>query len=207
MVQEAVRPKFRGSQPLKSKVTPRYPESAEREFQRVARAYLKLLRDSLKNHLPAIMAAYKKERHGDSRFDDAQDLNREVREEMQKVAEELEQKIAAFGLQEFIEKVGKMTQRASLREWKRVVHETLGIDLMDDYYKGDFYAEALRRWVDENVLKIKSLPAETLGNMQQLILDGFVHGVPMREIQKPYRKSMGRQNRKPSFLRETKSRR
>lgn len=200
MVQEAVRPRFRGSQPLKSKVVPRYPESAEREFQRVTRAYLKLLRDSLKDHLPAIMAAYKKERRGDSRFDDAQDLNREVRAEMQKVAEDLEQKIAAFGLYEFVEKVGKMTQKASLREWKRVIRETLGIDLMDDYYKGDFYAEALRRWVDENVLKIKSIPTETLGNMQQLILDGFVRGMPMRDIQKAIQKEYGTTKSKAVLL-------
>ncbi len=183
MVKEAVRLKFRSSKSLDSKITPRYPESAEREFQRVTRAYLKLLRDSLKKHLPAIMAAYVKERRADSRFDDNQDLSREVREEMQKVAEELEQKIASFGLYEFIEMVGKLTQKSSIREWKRVVRETLGIDLMDDYYKGEFYAEALRRWVDENVLLIKSIPAETLGDMQQIILDGFTHGMPIKEVQ------------------------
>jgi len=189
-VKQAVKSKFRGHQPLKSKVTPRYPDSAEREFKRVTNGYMRLLNKTLKEHLPAIMAAYQKERHGDSRFDDARDLDDEVRQELQKVAEELEKKLAAYGLDELVSKIARLTKATSLREWKRVCKETLGIDLLDDYYNGDFYEEALRRWVDENVLKIKSIPNETLGSMREIILTGFQKGKTMtaisKEIQKEY---------------------
>ena len=61
---------------------------------------------------------------------------------------------------------------------------------MDDYYNGDFYEEALRHWVDENISKIKSIPNETLGSMREIILDGFKRAVlsptSRREIQQVY---------------------
>lgn len=60
----------------------------------------------------------------------------------------------------------------------------MGIDLLDDYYKGEIYDEAIRRWISENILKIKSLPTETLGNMRQIILDSYLKGKSIRDIQK-----------------------
>lgn len=184
MVKEAVQAKFRGNTTLHGKTTPMYPDSAEREFRRVTNGYMKLLNQTLKEHLPAMMAAYKRERRGDTRYDDAQDLDAEIRQELMKVAQELEQKLAAYGLYEMVEKIARLTKTTSLREWKRVVKETLGIDLMDDYYKGDFYEQALRMWVDSNVEKIKTIPTESLGSMRQIILDGYKQGRTIRDISK-----------------------
>ena len=56
--------------------------------------------------------------------------------------------------------------------------------IVDDYYKGEIYDEAIRRWISENILKIKSLPTETLGNMRQIILDSYLKGKSIRDIQK-----------------------
>lgn len=184
MVKEAVQAKFRGNTTLRGKTTPMYPDSAEREFRRVTNGYMKLLNQTLKEHLPAMMAAYKRERRGDTRYDDAQDLDAEIRQELMKVAQELEQKLAAYGLYDMVEKIARLTKTTSLREWKRVVKETLGIDLMDDYYKGDFYEQALRMWVDSNVEKIKTIPTESLGSMRQIILDGYKQGRTIRDISK-----------------------
>ena len=100
IVKDAVKGKFRGNKALRGKTTPMYPDSAEREFRRIANAYMRLLNQTLKEHLPDMMAAYKRERHGDSRFDDAQDLDMEVRQELMKVAQELEKKLAAYSAQE-----------------------------------------------------------------------------------------------------------
>lgn len=199
-VKEAVKGKFKGHQPLKSKVIPMYPDSAEREFQRITNGYMRLLNRTLKEHLPTIMAAYKKDRHGDSRFDDALDLDNEVRQELQKVASELEQKLASYGLDDLVQKVSKLTKATSLREWKRVCKETLGIDLLDDYYKGDLYEEALRRWADENVLKIKSIPNDTLGSMREIILTGFKKGQTIRDIQEAIQEAYGVSKQKAKML-------
>ena len=156
LVKEAVSKKFRGSQPLKSKVIPRYPDSCERELQRIARGYTKMFYAILKDHLPEMMSAYKKERHGDSRFDDTMDLDREIRQQFAAIAQELERKVSQHGLEELVEKAGKLTKNASVREWKRVIRNTLGVDLMDDYYNGEAYDRALRKWIDENVLKSRA---------------------------------------------------
>ncbi len=183
-LQNEVKNKFRGSQSIKSKVAPRYPESAEREFQRLSRQYLRIFKDTLKDHLPAIMDAYKKERHGNTRLDDAQDLNNEVQEEMQKAAEELEQKFAAFGLLPLIEKIAEMLRKGSVKDWKRIIRQTLGVDLLDEYYSKEMYEYIIKRWISENVSKIKSIPNQTLDSMKQIMLDGFMDGKSIRDIQK-----------------------
>ena len=199
-VKRAVKPKFHGFRPLKSTVVPAYPESAEREFRRITNGYMRLLKETLAEHLPTIMNAYKLERHGMTRLDDAQDLDGEVRRELQKVAEELEQKLAAYGLDDLVRKVAQLSKSTSLREWKRVCKETLGIDLRGDYYKGDFYEAALRRWVDENVRMIKSIPSETLGSMRETIRQGFIHGMTITDIQKQIQKEYSVTRHKAQML-------
>ena len=47
-VKKAVRPKFRGNRPLPAKTIPQYPQSAEREYRRIAGAYMRLLNEELK---------------------------------------------------------------------------------------------------------------------------------------------------------------
>ena len=177
VVQDAVRVKFKGRKEVKSRSIPHYPTSAEREFRRVTGGYIRLLQQCLRDHLPAIMDGYKSEYHRkDARFDASQELESKVHEELLQVAAELEQKLAAYGLDRLVEKIAKLTETHSLREWKRVCKDTLGIDLLSDYYNADFYEEAIRRWVSENVQMIKSIPNETLGEMREIILDGFKKG-------------------------------
>lgn len=189
-VKAATKAKFKGKETLKSRAVPKYPDGAEREFQRVAGAYVRLLNRTLKKHLPELIAVYKKERRGDSRYDDRLDLEREIRRIIQSMSNELEQQIARFGLDDLVERVAKMVRNNSLREWKRVVRDTLGIDLLDDYYKGSFYTQVLQQWTGDNVTKIKSLPMNALGQMRQIVLDGYMQGMTIRdlthEIQREY---------------------
>lgn len=195
-VKKAVKPRFRGQGRLNSKTTPQYPDSAEREYKRIANGYMRLLNETLAENLPEIMDAYKLHLHGDSRYDDARDLEDMVRRVFQKIAQQLEQKLARYGLADMIGKVSKLTKNTSLREWKKAVHETLGIDLLSDYYSGAFYESAIRRWVDENVLRIQSIPKDTLGEMQEIILSGFRKGETItsitKEIQNSYKVSRNR---------------
>lgn len=184
MVQEAVKPKFKGKKAIRCKTIPRYPDTAEREMKRAANAYIKILNEELKKRLPSLIAAYKRERASNARYDDLGDLERLVRRIFREVAEAVEQRFARLPLTNLFRGAAEMTRRNTLREWKRAVHETLGIDLMSDYYDGSFYEEYIRKWVDENVLKIKSIPNQTLDKMQQTILDGFRNGRTIRDIQK-----------------------
>ena len=200
MGKRAVRGKFRGSQPIKCKTVPQYPKTAEREFRRITGSYMKLLNEELKKKLPAMMAEYQKERHGDSRFDDSQDLDAKLRLLLQDVATALEKRIAEYGLDQKVEQIAKMAKNVSIREWKRAVKDTLGIDLLDDYYKGEFFEEAIRRWIAENVLLIKSIPSETLGNMREIILGSYLKGSSIRDIQKAIQETYNVSKRKAQLL-------
>lgn len=181
---KAAKSKFHGHLTLKCRTVPRYPDTAEREFKRITNAYIKMLNAELKERLQPVMNEYKRERRGDSRFDGLRDLERAVIEMFHDVAASLEQTFAKYGLREKIEAIAKMTKNNSLREWKRAVHDTLGIDLLSDYYSASFYEEYLRRWIDQNVIKIKSIPNMTLDNMRQIIMDGYLQGRSIRDIQK-----------------------
>lgn len=200
MVKKAVRGRFLGHQTITSKAIPLYPKTAEREFRRITGTYMKLLNEELKKKLPAMMAEYRRERHGDSRFDDNQDLDAKLRLLLQDVATALEKRIAEYGLDQKVEQIAKMTKNVSIREWKRAVKETLGIDLLDDYYKGEFYEEAIRRWIAENVLLIKSIPSETLGEMRQIILGSYIKGSSIRDIQKAIQEQYDTSRRKAQLL-------
>ena len=187
-VKKAVKKQFRGRSTLNSKSTPLYPDNAEREYQRIAAAYVRLLNKSLKDHLPEIMAEYKVQRNDGVRNDDLRDLESWLRRKFQEIAAELEQRIASYDLRRMVEKISGITQRSSLREWKRSVKNTLGIDLLNDYYDGSFYQDILHRWIDENVTKIKSIPQNTLMEMQQIIQSGFRSGSTIRDITKAIQK-------------------
>lgn len=200
MVKEAVKSKFKGSRTLKREIGPKYPSSPEREFQRVTNGYMKLLNTALKAHLPAMIAAYKKAVRKDARFDDYQDFNQEANTMFQLVTLELERKIAKYGIEKLVSKIGKTTQKRSLAEWKQFCKETLGINLLDDYYNGDFYATVLKQWVDENVLKIKSIPSETLGNMQNIIFESYKKGLSIRDLTKSIQKEYNTSKHKAAML-------
>lgn len=199
-VKAAVRPKFYGHPSIKSKAVPHYPATAEREFRRITGSYMKLLNEELKKKLPAMMAEYQKERHGDSRFDDSQDLDAKLRLLLQDVAAALEKRIAEYGLDKKVAQIAKMAKNVSIREWKRAVKDTLGIDLLDDYYKGEFFEEAIRRWIAENVLLIKSIPNETLGDMREIILSSYLKGNSIRDIQKAIQETYDVSKRRAQLL-------
>ena len=184
MVKGAVKGKFYGHKRLYGKTTPMYPDAAEREFKRICNSYVRIMHRTLQENLPELMEAYKAHQRGDSRYDDIRNVEDKVRTVFQKIARELEQRLGAFGLDDMVRKISKMTKNTALREWKRAVKETLGIDIFDDYFNGDFYEHALKQWIDENVLKIKSIPNESLGEMQKIIMDGYRQGASLTQITK-----------------------
>ena len=103
---------------------------------------------------------------------------------------ELERRTSMFGLRSKIESMAKLTRKLSIREWKKAVKSTLGIDLMDDYYTGELYRTMMERWVEDNVALIKTIPQESLGRMRQILLEGYRNGETttaiVKQIQRTY---------------------
>lgn len=186
-LQKQVESKFKGKQTLQSWVKPIYPEGAERELQRISWAYLRLVNEVVKKYMPAIRKAAAAERENNRRKDDAGDLMQAIQKSFQSMGEELERKTSSFGLRKKLEDLANLTRKLSIQEWKRTVHETLGLDIMDDYYLGEFYRQALQEWIDQNVSLIKSIPQEALSEMHSIVSQGFKTGATLTSIEKEIR--------------------
>lgn len=181
---EATKASFGRKKSLTCRTKMVLPYTAERELQRVVNAYTKMIRDELKKRLPELIAEYKKGMRKDARYDDMQDLIRKVRQITYEIANKMSKRFERFRLEEKIKAIAEMGKNVTLREWKRAVKQTVGIDLLDDYYNAGFYEEYIRRWVDENVSKIKSIPEDLLVDVEQTVLEGFRNGETITNLQK-----------------------
>lgn len=184
MVQRTLSKKFGSHRVLLSKYENIYPAQAEREYQRVTNGYIRLLNKSLKEHLPEILAAARAEREANRRHDDTSDLLGKLRVIFDKMAVEVERSTSKFGLYDKVDAMSKLTQKLSIKEWKKAVKATLGIDLLDDYYAGELYRELMQKWVDENVDLVKTIPKDTLDSMREIVLSGYSAGETTTSIVK-----------------------
>lgn len=187
-VQKMLSKKFGSHQKLICKYPIKYPVQAEREFQRVTNAYIRLLNELLKKHLPEIRDAARVEREANRRQDDKMDLLQKIAGVFDKMAVELEKSTGKFGLYDRVQAMADLTQKLSIREWKKAVKATLGVDLLDDYYTGELYRDLLKRWVEENVGLIKTIPQESLGKMRSIVTEGYMNGRTTTEIVKAIQK-------------------
>ena len=184
MTQEAVKARFHGHKTLRGKTTPLLPDGAEREMKRLTNALMKIANEELKKRLPEIMREYARAERGDSRTDGIGDLDKYLRRIFQEIAIAISNRIDSLHIETRMEQISKMAKNFAIREWKRAVRNTLGIDILTDYYKGSLYTTWIQKWIDDNVSKIKTIPSNTLGGMRSAIMDGYLNGRSLREIQK-----------------------
>lgn len=194
MLIEKVGNKFYGHDTLNSKYDPQIPASAEREYVRMTNAYIGILKKELEEQLPKLKEAYKKERDAEvreqRRNDSATDFMLAISKIFTNIKNNIISKTTGFGLRHKLEELAHMNRKLTIKEWKKAVRATLGIDIREDYYLGDFYVEQLKKWVDENVSLISTIPEETLDKMRDIVYDGFANGKTttrmVKEIQKVY---------------------
>ena len=188
---EAVKAKFRGRKNIVPSVIPRYPESAEREYKRLAKAYAGLLGAELSKKLPEILKAYEREMRKDSkdiREDGIMDFLSFLGNTILDISDRVMEGTNKFGLGDRLEKVSRMAQKKNIDEWKRLVKKTLGVDLLDDYYKSEIYEQAIKLWLSDNSSQIQNIPNETLLRIQNVIADGFRKGKKISDLRREIRK-------------------
>lgn len=200
MVQAAVKKKFGSHKVLLCKSSPKYPEQMQREFQRITNGYMRFLNKRLKEYLPVIRDAAAEDREKNRRHDGIMDLLSVVSKVFADIAMALDKDFESYGLRYKIEGVGRMTHKLSIREWKKAVKATLGIDLADDYYSGELFKRLLEEWVDENVDLISTIPKKSLSKMRELVLEGFREGSPTTEIVKEIQKVYGMDRRHAKLI-------
>lgn len=184
MTKQMVKPTFRGKQTLHCKTIPLYPDSVDREYLRVTNAYMKVLNDTLKEYLPDLLKVATEEDIVQYRTDGLGDLVGKVVDIFARIGLEVSKRLNVFGLQEKVEKMATSTKMKAAKEWKKEVHATLGIDILEDYYTGDFYKDQLGKWTSTNVDLISTIPQASLGKMKEIVLEGYQNGKPHKQVVK-----------------------
>lgn len=179
--QNAARPKFRGHRRLKSKVTPHYPANVEREYRRLMNIYTNQFEKTIKKHLPKILSLSMNLLRLDS---DTDDLNYEFFS----IQSELTAGLYEFDVEVKLDNLAEMTKKMSIRQWKKICERTLGINILEDYYKGEFYREAIKEWVNANVNLIKTTQNQSMNKMREIITESWQQGRLIRDIEKDIQK-------------------
>lgn len=170
-----------------SSYEPQIPAGAEREYLRLTAAYMRLLKKEVQTTLPQIKTMYKAEissRDADrqTRFDSGTGLMIAVESIFQLMSNNLTATVEAYGLRKRLEDIANINRRLTVKEWKRTIRATIGIDITEDYYLGDFYAEGLEAWVSSNVDLIKTIPQDTLAKMKELVYAGYAKGLNTKDM-------------------------
>lgn len=145
-----------GKKEVTARYHAKYPDSAEREYIRLCNAYMAMEKQVLMKYIPELSRIL--EEGAEMRRDAASDDNKKrkppppgtlymLRRLFAKIRREME---GAFGLKRLaagIEKIAAQNRRQSVKEWKKTVSKTLGIDIMEGYYSGGAYEEMLKEWI------------------------------------------------------------
>ena len=204
LTRQKVAKKFGSHEVLYSKYTPQIPASAEREYVRMTNSYMRILKEELEEELPKLKEAYKVNRDAEvkanQRNDGFTDLMLSINQIFNKMKYNVSAKVLGFGLRQKLEVLANMNRKLTIKEWKRAIKSTLGIDIREDYYLGDFYVEKLVEWVDYNVSLIKTIPEDTLDKMRDIVYEGFTEGKTTTRIVKEIQHAYGVSKRRAELI-------
>ncbi|MGL5433798.1 MAG: minor capsid protein [Lachnospiraceae bacterium] len=218
-MQEDWKRRFHGKTIIEAKYTPKFPVSVERTYQKVLSQFMRsVVMESLKKHLPEITTVIS-EVDGVQRHDAASSKQKEnqASRKLQRfeqldntvvrfkiIFDEIEQEINSayglFNLSKQLNTIAEATERFGKHEWKKVVNKTLGVNILDDYYQGDFYKTALAEWIQSNVDLIESFPKEFLDEFKNTIYQGYVSGNTITDLSKQVRERYGVSKSKSRML-------
>lgn len=199
-VRKAAKPKFYGHRTLKSKIATHFPENLAREYMRIANAYMTMLHKTLKEHLPDIRKAIAAEREEQYRHDDDNSVMSVTSQAFMRIIRALERKSETFGLDRKLKKLADLNRKLSVRQWKRVVHNTLGLDIHEDYYMGELFQTMMKVWTQNNIDLIKTVEKDTLSNMRTIVEEGYRTGKSNTAIGELIQEEYGIERRRAQFI-------
>ena len=202
MTAERTKKRFGSHDVLYSKYLPQIPASAEREYVRLVHSYVGILKTELEQELPKLKETYKVNRDEDVKFrnDGFTDFMMELERIFRTIFNHIVSKTEGFGLRRKLESLANLNRKLTVKEWKRAVKATLGIDIREDYYLGDFYAEQLEKWVSDNVDLIKTIPEDALEKMKDIVYEGFTSGKTTTRMVKEIRMVYGVSRRRAELI-------
>ena len=162
-----------------------YPLGIEREYIRLMDSDMAMLGKALETHLPGLFRAMSGEPPDSRRDEDGGEppgLYALINDVFSSIQRELEQAAGVSGTRQKLWRIARGAQSWSVAQWRRVVRDTLGINILEDYYRGEFFRHMLTVWVDRNVGLIKTARQHTLGELREIVLDGWRKGQLTRDI-------------------------
>lgn len=215
-IQEQIKVMSGGKKMIVAKYTAKYPDSAEREYLRLANAYMTIEREILIRHIPelkAILNEGTKAYNTDSqdkkanerkrklaRFETLDNTLMRLKILFDNIRRELEAAFGLFDLSGKLKKIAQLDYKLSISEWKKVIGKTFGINLLDDYFRGDYYDEMLKKWISENVDLIKTVPSQSLGKIKELVYKQYMDGSSTTNIIKELQRQYGMDKRHAQLI-------
>lgn len=199
-VQKKAEKKFKGKESLQSKRKQYKPVSAEREYIRLAREVDEAVIEAVKEALPKIKKICDRRYEDTHRFDSQADDLAEIQKVFQNALKKVQSLTFNKHLLKRLEQIGNLNRKLTVTEWKRVVKSTLGVDLFEDYYNGGNYQRLVDDWIQDNVRLIKSVPSDSLDEMQKIVMDGWHNARSTKAIMKDLQEQFGVSKSKAKLL-------
>ena len=199
---DKIRKRFGSHDVLHGKANPKFPESAEREYKRLMNQIMKELKGTLEEELPKLKDEYRKQWEEQEMFkaDGLPDLNRFLDGFFDEILGKFVQKLDRFEIFRKLLKVAGLTKKQEIREWRRQVKQTIGVNLSEDYYSGSFFDSLIDQWVSENVDLIKTIPQDMLGRMKEIVKEGYLKGTNTTDITRMIQEAYGTEKRHARFI-------
>lgn len=160
-----------------------YPASAERECKRAVRHYFRLLELYMKRYIDPLVEEYKESKfRADAIADDKTPFRTRTRRSISTMMDELEKALDYFGMEKRLEKISKLTQTHTIREWKKAVKNAIGIDISEKYYKGGIFEKIRKAWVQENVTAIRTSLHDSVESVTKMMMDPKNESVDFIEL-------------------------
>ena len=159
-----------------------YPMSAEREYVRLMRHEMKLFKEVLKEYIPRILDEYKRTSANNFREDDIFDFSQKMQKMFGTIYRKMLGRLGRRRFMKELEKVAAISGKRAINEWRKLVKKAIGVDLTNDAFMGETYKKQLKDWTQNNVNMIVTVPKDTLGQLEAVVLDGYKNGLTVDEL-------------------------
>jgi len=214
---EQLKKTSRGKKQVTAKYIPKYPVGAEREYIRIINKYMAIEKQVLMKYIPELKRiisdgtsdfnADAKNRKKDNekrrkfvRFEKVDNTLRRLQPLFESMDKELSASYGMYDLKRQLKNLSSLNTKLSTAEWKKTVHKTFGINLMEDYYSGDFYKDMIEKWIAENVKLISSVSKESLGNIKERVYRNYMEGKPPSGIVSDLQEQYGLDKRRAKLI-------
>jgi SPP1 gp7 family putative phage head morphogenesis protein len=213
IIREDLKRKNKGKKIVPAKYRMKYPDSAEREYVRLANEYMAIEKEVLLKYIPELKqilnegTKYNTDSKKDNekkrkvaRFSTIDNTIVRLGILFDSIQKELDSAFGLYDLKRNLNKIANLDHKLTIAEWKKTVSKTLGINILDDYYSGEYYQRMLEQWVSANVDLIKTVPKDSLGSLKEKVYSDYMNGRSTTNIVKELQRQYGMDKRHAQLI-------